>query len=645
MSRFDREELKYYVALAGNSTMEEVRPYSPPIRFEVFEVDLQSGELRRQGVKVKLQEQPFQVLVLLLQHPGEVVTREELQSKLWLADTFVDFDRGLNKAINRLREALGDDAESPRFIETLPRRGYRFIAPVNTPGADLRARPSEGPRPGASLHKRWLLASAAVLLAVPLLSLGLNVGGIRDRLLSQRAQPRIESLAVLPLQNLSGDPAQEYFSDGMTDELITEIAKIGSLRVISRTSIMQYKGAHKPLPVIAKELGVDAIVEGTVVRSGQKVRITAQLIQARDDRHLWSEKFERDLGDVLKLQGEVAQAIAGQIQIKLTPQERAILARARPVNPQAYEAYLAGNYLRNKMEGLDKSIELFTKAIELDPDYAQGYAGLSMSYVYFGIFGLRPSGEVYPKARAAAIKALELDETVAEAHLTLADVKKGYDWDWAGAEAEYKRALELNPSNSMAHALYADYLSKMRRHEEAIAEAMQARKLDPISVHTNVVLGMTLYRARRYDEAMEACQKALELDPNHPYALWFQALAHEQKRQLPEAIANLKKAVSLSDAPLFRALLANGYALAGERTKALSVLDELKTLSKQRYVSPLDFAVVYTGLGDRDSAFQWLEKAYQERTMRIQELPEPLFDSLRSDPRFRDLMRRIGLTP
>ena len=544
MSRFDREEPEYYIAFAGNSTMEEVRPYSPPIRFEVFEVDLQSGELRRQGVKIKLQEQPFQVLVMLLVRPGEVVTREELQRKLWPADTFVDFDRGLNKAINRLREALGDDADSPRFIETLPRRGYRFIAPVKTAGADLPVRPSEGSHegahPSASLRKRWLLASAGVLLGIPLLSLGLNVGGIRDRLLSQRAQPRIESLAVLPLQNLSGDPAQEYFADGMTDELITEIAKIGSLRVMSRTSIMQYKGAHKLLPVIARELGVDAIVEGTVVRSGQKVRITAQLIQARDDRHLWSEKFERDLGDVLKLQGEVAEAIAGQVQIKLTPQEHAILARARPVNPQAFEAYLAGNYFRNKMQG-DKSVELFTKAIELDPAYAQGYAGLSMSYVYLGIFGLRPSGEVYPKARAAAMKALELDETVAEAHLTLADVKKGYDWDWVGAEAEYKRALELNPSYAMAHALYADYLSKMRRHEEAIAEASQARKVDPISLHTNVVLGMTYYRARRYDEAMGACQKALELDPNHPYALWFQALAHEQKRQLPEAIAKLDR--------------------------------------------------------------------------------------------------------
>jgi TolB-like protein/DNA-binding winged helix-turn-helix (wHTH) protein/Tfp pilus assembly protein PilF len=609
------------------------------VRFGAFEVDLRSGELHKQGLKIKLQEQPFQILAMLLERPGEVLTREEVCQKLWARDTFVDFDHSLGTAIKKLRQALGDDAETPRYIETLPRRGYRFIAPVETAGADLRV--------GASLRKWWLLASAGVLLAIPLLSIGLNVGRMRDRLLSLHAPPRIESLAVLPLENLSGDPAQDYFADGMTDELITEVAWISSLRVISRTSIMQYKGVHKPLAVIASELGVDAVVEGTVVRSGQKVRITAQLIRARDDRHLWSGKYERDLGDIVTLQGEVAQAIAGQVQIKLTPQEHTSLARARPVRPQVYEAYLKGSYFLNKLTeaGLYKSIEFFSQAVELDPAYAQGYAGLSQSYVYLGIFGLRPSGEVYPKARAAAMKALQLDETVAEAHNTLADVKKGYDWDWVAAETEYKRALELNPSYSRAHSWYADYLSKMGRPGEAIAEAERARELDPISVTSNTLLGIILYRARRYDEAIRACQKALELDPSHPNALWFQALAHEQKGELPEAIAKLKKTVSLSDAPLYRALLANVYARAGERAKALSVLDELKALSQQRYVSPLDIAVVYTGLGDRNSAFQWLERAYQERTMRIQELPDPIFDSLRSDPHFQDLMRRIGLPP
>lgn len=626
--------------------MKEVRRLSPPIRFGIFEVDLQAGELRRQGFKVKLQDQPFQILVMLLELPGEVVAREDLQKRLWPADTFVDFDRGLNRAINRLRDALGDGTDSPRFIETLPRRGYRFIAPVETAGPDLPIAPSEGSPPGASGQKRWLLASAGTLLAILLVSFGFNVGGMSDRLLSRNAQPRIESIAVLPLQNLSSDPAQDYFADGMTEGLITEVAKIGALRVISRTSIMQYKGAHKPLPVIARELGVDAIVEGTVMYSGQKVRITAQLIRARDEGHLWSEKYERDLGDVLKLQGEVAQAIAGQIQVKLTPQEHRRLARARPVNPQAYVAYLEGTFFRNKWteEGLDKSIKLFTKAIEFDSTYAQSYAGLAHSYCALGILGSRPSREVYPNAKVAAMKALELDETVAEAHSSLADAIKGYDWDWAAAEAEYRRALELDPSDALGHAWYADYLSKMGRHAEAIGEARRARELDPISPDRNSFLGLILYRARRYDEALEACRKAVELDPYYPVGHWFIALAYEQKHQVPEAIAELKKAVTLSgDGPPYQALLANAYALAGERDKALRMLDELKARSRQKYISPLDIAVVYTGLGDRNAAFQWLEKAYRERTMRIQELPQPHFDSLRSDARFQGLMRRIGL--
>jgi tetratricopeptide (TPR) repeat protein len=428
--------------------------------------------------------------------------------------------------------------------------------------------------------------------------------------------------------------------------LITEIARVSSLRVISHTSSMRYKATHKPLVVIAKELGVDALVEGTVVRSGQKVRITAQLIQVRDDRHLWSEKYERDLSDILTLQGEVALAIAGQIQVRLNPHENTSMARARPVKPQALEAYLEGSFFWNKdtQEGLYKSIEFFTQAIEFDPTYAQAYAGLSQSYCLLGIYGIRPSGEAYQKARVTALKALELEETTAEAHTMLADVKKGYDWDWAGAEAEYKRALELNPSYSLAHEWYAEYLSKMGRHEEAIAEARRARQLDPVTANSNIILGMLLYRARRYDEALVAAQKALELYPLNPGALWVEAWSHEQRRELPEAISELEQAVRLSGGiPLYRALLGHAYALAGERTKALGILDELTSLSRQRYASPLDFAVVFTGLGDRIAAFQWLEKAYNERTMRIQELPEPHFDSLRSDPRWQDLIRRIGL--
>jgi TolB-like protein/Tfp pilus assembly protein PilF len=581
--------------------MEDLKPLAPPIRFGIFEVDLRAGELRRQGLKVKLQEQPFQILAMLLDCPGEVITREEVQRKLWPVNTFVDFDSGLNRAMNRLREALGDSADSPRFVETLPGRGYRFIARVERLGVHTRVKPSE--------------------------------------------PPRIESLAVLPLENLSADAAQDYFADGMTDELITSIAKIASLRVISRTSIMQYKGARKSLALIARELGVDAILEGTVLHSGRRVRITAQLVRTRDDRHLWTEKYERDLGDILMLQSEVAQAISGQLQIKLTPQEHSRLSQGHSVLPEAYEAYLRGVFFRNKWtdKSLFKSIELFTEANRLDPTFARGYAGLSQSYCALGILGSLPAFEVYPKAKAAALRALELDETVAEAHNSLADVRKGFDWDWAAAQAEYERALELNPSDAMTHMWYADWLSKMGRHAEAVAKAGRARALAPVSVDCCSFLGLILYRSRRYQEALAECRKAIELDPYYPVGHWFLGLIYQQTGELPAAIAALNTAANLSDAPMYRALLGHAYALAGDTVKALSTIDDLNTLSRRKYVSPLDIAVVYTGIGDRNSAFEWLEKACQERSMRIQELPDPIFDSLRLDVRFNDLMQRIGL--
>jgi tetratricopeptide (TPR) repeat protein len=432
----------------------------------------------------------------------------------------------------------------------------------------------------------------------------------------------------------------------MTDGLITEIARIGSLRVISRTSVMQYKGAHKPLPVIAKELGVDAVVEGTITYSGQKVRITAQLIRAGDDRHLWSEKYDRDLGDTLKLQGEVAEAIAHQIKIKLTDQEQTTFQRQRHVNPRAFEAYAEGMYFGSRVsaDSLNKSVALLTQAIELDPDYAQGYAGLSHSYYVMGMLGLRPAGEAYPKAKAAAEKALHMDPSLAEAHNTLAEVKRGYDWDWAAAELEYKRALEFNPSYSLARSGYAGVLSNLGRHEEAIAQARRARELDPVSVSGNTALGRIFFRARRYDDSIRACQKAVELDPNDASPLWWMALSHEQKHELSKAVAELEKALSLSEeGTLSRGLLANAYAQAGETGRALTVLNQLKELSRKRYVSPVDIAIVYTGLGDRNSAFEWLERAYRERTMRIQQLPEPIFDNLRSDPRLWDLLQRVNL--
>jgi TolB-like protein/DNA-binding winged helix-turn-helix (wHTH) protein/Tfp pilus assembly protein PilF len=600
-----------------------------PIRVGAFEIDLVSGELRKQGDKIKLQEQPFQVLVALIERAGEVVTREDLQRRLWPADIVVDFDRGLNKAINRLREALGDNADNPQFIETLPQRGYRFIAAVETsPSLDRVAR---------KMPRRGVLAGAGGLAALALFYAG-------RRLLPTLPQ-KIGSIAVLPLENLSGDPSQEYFSDGMTDELIGEIARIASLRVISRTSIMQYKrGSRKSLPAIARELNVDAILEGTVVQSGQKVRITTQLIRARDDRHLWSEEYERDLTDILALQGEVARAVAGQIQIKLTPQEHTALTRTRPVNPEAYEAFLKGNFFLQKgIPGVNKSIEFFKRAIELDFSQADAHAGLAEVLCYAGIFGFRPSAETYPEARSAALKALQLDESNAGAHNALADVKKGYDWDMAGAEAEYQRALQLNPSHLLTRLWYAEYLARMGRYGEAIAESGRALALDPVSPNSYGNRGMLFFRARRYDEAIRASQQALDLDSNFINALWWQGLSYAGNRDFPKSIASLTKAISMNDGPLFRALLGHVYGRAGERAKALGILEELTAMAKQRYVSPGHFAVVYGGLGDADSTFQWLEKAYQARATGIHELPSMYFDSVRSDPRYADLMRRVGL--
>jgi TolB-like protein/Tfp pilus assembly protein PilF len=550
----------------------------------------------------------------------------------------VDFDSGLNRAINRLREALGDDAENPRFIETLPQRGYRFLAEVESSPAEPQA-PTTEPAPMATSaprsSRRWWIAIAAVLIAAPLLTIGYR------RIFSQ--PPRIESIAVLPLENLSGSNDQEYFSDGMTDQLIGEIARIGSLRVISRTSIMQYKGAaRKSLPAIARELNVDSILEGTVVHSGSKVRITAQLIRAWDDRHLWSEEYERNLTDVLALQGEVARAIASQIQINLTPQEQKRLTRTRSVQPEAYNLFLQGNFfVQQGIKSTAKSIELFRRAIELDPSQAEFHAGLAEALCYAAIHGLRPSGEAYPAARASALKALELDESNASAHDALGDVIQGYDRDVAGAQVEFKRALELNPGEILVRVRYAENLTRMGKFDQAVQITEKTVALDPVSPISYSSRAMIFFRARRYDESIHASQQALEFDPSSVQALWWQGVSYAGKRDFPKSLASLTKALSIADEPLLRGYLGLVYGQAGENDKAFGILKELATLSRTRWVSPIDYALVYAGLGDADSTFAWLEKGYQAHEMRF-ELASFYYDSFRSDPRYADLARRLG---
>ena len=513
--------------------------------------------------------------------------------------------------------------------------------------------PPAGAQQAAPPRKRWIvtIAGAGVMLAAAVL-IARNVGGLRDRLPGRAGAPRIQSLAVLPLENLMGDPQQDYFVDGMTEELIADLSQVSALRVISRTSVMQYKGTKKSMPEIARELKVDGVIEGSVLRSGDQVRITAQLIQAATDTHLWARSYERDLRDVLALQDEVARAITREIRVKLTPQEQVRLASARPVNPDAHEAYLKGRYYWNKRtpEALKKSLECFQQAIEKNPSYALAYAGVADSYAMLGAgdYQVLPPKDAYPKAEAAARRALELDSTLAEAHASLAWSKMVFDWDWKGAEREYKQAIELDPGYANAHHWFALYLSEMGRHAEAIAEDRTAESLDPLSLIISADLGEeALGPAGLYDQEMEQCRKTLEMDPNFAEAHHCLADSYINKSMYKEAIAEFQKALDLSkDNLTYVALLGNAYALAGRRGDAIKILNELKARSKREFVSPDHFCALYTALGDKDRAFAWLDRAYEEHTDAISSLKIWCkYDPLRSDPRYRELLRRVGLPP
>lgn len=620
------------------------------VRFGVFEIDLHDGELLKNGLKVRLQEQPFQILAMLLSRPGKVVTREELRRTLWPADTFVDFDAGLNTIIKRLRDTLDDPADRPRYIETVPRKGYRFIGSVEgNSSPDGAPSPFKGPSKRESLVFRpsitvlLILSGVAAVFAMGVWYYSHSVQG--------HSETHAASLAVLPFENLSGNLGEEYFVDGMTDELITSLAKVSSLRVISRTSVMRYKGTREPLRQIAREPGVDAIVEGSVVRSGNQLRVTAQLIDARTDRHIWADSYAQELGNVVSLQNQIAAAITGQIRAKLTPEERQQLARASPVNPEAHEAYLKGRYFWNRRteKDLAKAIQYFEDAIQKDPNYAPAYAGMADAHMILGSFVLnaRRPDEVFPKAEIEARKALELDETLAEAHGVLGSIRTLYDWDRQATEREYKRALELNPSYAVGHQWYGLYLSQIGLHDEAIAETRRALQLDPLSVGISSALGLRLYFARRYDQAIKQFADALELDSDHALAYLWLGRTYEQKGNHRQAIIEIQKAAALAQgSPLFVAELGCAYGLAGRRNEALKVLDELHKLSKDHYVSAYDQVIVYLGLGEKEQAFAWLQRAVQERSPMLVNLKvDPALDPLRSDARFRTIMQRLGLPP
>jgi TolB-like protein/DNA-binding winged helix-turn-helix (wHTH) protein/Tfp pilus assembly protein PilF len=628
--------------------------------FGVFELDLRAGELRKHGLRVRLQEQPFQVLAVLLEHPGDVVTREELQKKLWPADTFVDFDHGLNKAVNKIREALGDSAESPRFVETIARRGYRFLAEVKVADAVPVRSPELATQPRSAAEARDRLGPPGQLAMPrhPLPSLGwktlvfvllvLMASLAAWKFHSWNRPPSvIRSLAVLPLESLSNDASQDYFADGMTDELIADLGQISALRVISRTSVMAYKHARKPLPQIARELNVDAVVEGTVLRSGDQVRITAQLIDASSDKHLWSESYEGELRDTLALQSKVARAIADQIRIELNPQEQAALKSVKVVNPEAYESYLKGRFFWNKRtaEGLKVALAYFNQAIEEDPKYAQAYSGLADTYALLGDwqYAVMTPKEALPKAKAAAIKALDLDSALGEAHNSLAFCLDAFDWDLDSAGKEFRRAIELNPGYATAHHWYAWHLSLLGRYDEAIAEMRKAENLDPLSLIINADLAELLVIAHSYDESILQSRKTIEMDPNFALAHNQLAQAYLQKHMPEEAIPELQKAVQLSGgSPTCVASLARAYAASGKRGEAVKLLKDLKKRSGPSYSDASEIAAIYASLADSDQAMDWLEKAYEER-FNPGVLLRPGYDPLRSDPRFQDLLRRVGL--
>jgi TolB-like protein/DNA-binding winged helix-turn-helix (wHTH) protein/Flp pilus assembly protein TadD len=624
----------------------------PPrfLRFGIFEVDLDAGRLTKHGLRLKLQEQPFQVLAMLLEKPGELVNREELRSRLW-PRTIVDFDHGLNKAINKIRDALGDSAESPRFIETVARRGYRFLAdveaisassPQSEATADVgdtdRASPPEPVWKQLRHSRTWrLFGFPALLLAAALLWI----------VYPWNASSKIRSLAVLPLENLSGDSSQDYFAEGMTDELITDLGQISTLRVISRSSVMTYKSVRKPLAEIARELDVQAVVEGSVLRSGERVRITAQLIEVPPDRHIWAHSYEGDLRDTLTLQNTVARTIAEQIQAVLNKQEKAALEKSSVVKPEAYEAYLKGRYFWNKRtgDGLKKAIEYFTVAIEKDPNYAQAYAGLADSYALSGDweYGILSPRDASLEAKAAATKALALDDTLGEAHTSRAFALDLYDWDWSSAEMEYRRAIALNPGYATAHHWYAWHLMVTGHTDEGILESRKAESLDPLSLIIRADLADALCIARRYDESVQQSQRTLEMDPNFAIGHYELGQAFVQKQMYNEAIAEFQRAIELAgDNAAFDSNLAYAYAVSGRRSDALKIAQDLETRASESSAADSNIALIYVGLGDNDKAMIWLNKAYQAR-FNPSILLRPAFDPLRSDAQFQDLRRRIGL--
>ena len=628
-------------------------------RFRDFELDSSRYELRRGGRNLRLEKIPMDLLILLVEKNDDLIAREEIIERIWGKDVFTDSDAGINTAIRKIRQTLNDDPENPRFIQTVVGRGYRFLAPVTSvvpveqSPVDINRAEANAPasEPPVSGHVRprkltvlWVTTSVVVVIA--LASIGSNILRLRNRLLRRPAPVTIHAIAVLPLENFSGDPAEDYFADGMTDELTTNLAKVSSLGVIGRTSVMRYKGTHKSIPEIARELKVDSVVEGSVVRDGDNVRITAQLIDGPSGRHLWADDFERSRSDVLQLQKEVALKIVQEIRATLTPDETIRLSGARAVDPKAYEANLKGrSYWNQRSEaGIKKAIEQFNAAIQADGSYAEAYSGLADSYTALGYFSYLNPNDVFPRAKAAADKALELDPTLAEAHASLGYYNLYYAWDWKESEKEFHRAIALNPNYAAAHDWYSVYLLAMGRPDEAMVEIRRAQRLDPLSPLINTEVGFQFYYDKRYDEAIQQLRNTLQTDPKFPLAHLWLGRAYQQKGMYEEAISEYRQTdTSWPEWVVSLAAIGNVEGIAGNTSEARDILSKLNTLSEVKYVTPYGTALLYAGLGDKVQTFNWLDRAVQGRSHWLVWIRlDPRWEDVKTDPRFKEIIRSVG---
>jgi len=625
------------------------RPPSP----DRLDLNLKRYELRRGGALLKLEKIPMDLLIFLVEHKDRLVSRDEIIEKIWGQAVFLDTEQGINTAVRKIRLALREDPEQPRYLQTVVGKGYRFIGPITLANdieggtAEIRAEHRPPVKPHRFLFRTVLIGIAA-FASLALLTFGMNIFGLRTSLLNRNLP--IRSIAVLPLENLSGDPAQEYLADGLTDELITHLAKLGSLKVISRTSVMQYKSAHKPLPEIARALNVQGIVEGSVVRSGGKVRVTVQFIRAANDQHLWAEDYERDSGDLIDLQREIACSIARQIALNLNAEQQAYFAQQTMHDPELNEAYLRGLFFWDKRTEPDlrRAIQNFNLAISRDPGFAPAYAGVANSYNLLWYLGFIKADEAVPKARSAVEKALALDPQSAEAHVALAYLMHHYDWDWVGAEREHRRAVELSPGYSLAHQWYAYYLRSCGRFEESLVESERARELDPLSVLK--ILRVASAHARKHDDdaAISLIHRAMELNPTDSAAYYSLAELMEKEGHASDATREWRTALQLDGdqqlVDLFDATLRKSDFPAAKRAIGKSLLARMTTTARTGYVSPRTFVELYARIGDKENTLRWLDQAFVEHSSFLVQIREDsLYEDLHSEPRFRAMLLRMRI--